>query len=292
MISQRVTVGMDLGGTKLLIEGGGYCQTMQTGPDFSPQDLVDCFLDFCKTYRLFPDVVGLAVPGLVDMSGVIVDCDVLPQLTGWKAREVLTKSLGKISEVKSSPHIVIANDVKAGLIEEFSEESGQGFCGVLVMAGTAIGCGMILDGKVIRGAGGWAGELGYWPLPVGQQVFRLDEIAGGRFMADRLGVRAAELLERTRAGDEDACQIIQEGGTALGHVLAGVINLLNPNVVAVGGGALRLPGYWRAVTQAADAGMLPLMRPDFVMRKAGDQCDRPECLVARGAVRMALQSFS
>jgi predicted NBD/HSP70 family sugar kinase len=189
------------------------------------------------------------VPGLVDLTGRITACDVLPRFADWRPEDALA-DLGA--------RVVVANDVKAALAEELHDLSPGATAGV-VMAGTAIGAAFITEGRPLLGARGWAGELGYLPVVVDGSVKRLDELAGGSFIAASLGISADELARRAGAGDAAVLEAIRKGGFALGLGLAAVINLLNPSRLAVGGGALSLPGYWDAARDAAARHSIPEM---------------------------------
>lgn len=244
---QATTIGIDLGGTKMLLLGGDAEERSETGPGFSPATLEARLRAFLARHDLSISGIGIAVPGLVDLSGRISACDVLPRLAGWSAQAAFADLGGKIA---------VANDVKAALAEEMHDAAPGATVGV-VMAGTAIGAAFITEGRPLLGASGWAGELGYMPVFIDGEVKRLDELAGGSFIAASLGISSAELARRATARDAAALQAIRKGGFALGIGLASVINLLNPSRLAVGGGALSLPGYWEAARDATARHSIP-----------------------------------
>lgn len=245
----QMQIGVDLGGTKVLILSGDAEERWESGPDFSPAELEQRLRAFASCLETTPTGIGIAVPGLVDLAGRIAACDVLPRFAGWSPKDALA-GLGA--------RVVVANDVKAALAEEMHDLPPGATAGV-VMAGTAIGAAFITEGRPLLGASGWAGELGYLPVFVDGGVKRLDELAGGSFLAASLGIPADELARRAAAGDAPALKAIREGGFALGLGLAAVINLLNPSRLAVGGGALSLPGYWDAACDAAARHSIPEM---------------------------------
>ena len=156
---------------------------------------------------------------------------------------------------------------------------------VTVKVGTAIGCGLMIDGKLLRGAGGWAGELGYWPVQLSDSQWgRLDDLAGGRYMANRLNVDAHQLALLSRQGHRAALEVIAEGGRALGRALGGIINLLNPHRLSVGGGTLKLAGYWAEAQTHIKASAIPSMLEECKIRAVHEMED----LVAMGAAQIAL----
>ncbi len=243
------TVGVDLGGTKALFLCGDDEERSETGRGFSPGVFEQRLRDFIARCGIRPAGIGIAAPGLVDVQGRLSACDVLPAFAGWDGRQAFA-DLGC--------RVAVANDVKAALAEEMHDAAPGTTAGV-VMAGTAIGAAFITEGRPLLGACGFAGELGHMPVLVNGEVKHLDELAGGSFIASGLGVSSAELARLAHEGEPRAIEAIRRGGFALGIGLAAVINLLNPSRLAVGGGALSLPGYWDAARAAAGRHAIPEM---------------------------------
>lgn len=267
------TAGIDLGGSKMLIRYRDFWLRYDTGAGFDAARLTGLLHRFLASLAQAPAAIGIAVPGLVEGGSTVAACDVLPGLVGWNAREVLGTRL---------PWTLV-NDAKAALHASSSGLPADGVAAT-VMAGSAVGCGIVVHGRVLGGACGWAGELGYWPLrSSGGPSLRLDEVAGGSAMAARLGIGGRELAARTLAGDPAACAVVAEGGRALGGALAGLVNLLNPHRLSIGGGALRLAGYWSAAEQALREATLPALLAGCELRLVHEVED----LVALGAAQMA-----
>lgn len=266
-------LGIDLGGTKLLLICGDATDRAETGARFSPSALVLRIREFVARHGLALRGIGIAVPGLVDAAGRVGACDVLPEFSGWDP----SADLGGLAA-----RVVAVNDVKAALAEEMYD-APPGITAGVIMAGTAIGAAFRTEGRPLLGASGWAGELGYLPLMTEGGVRRLDELAGGSFIAARLGFTADELARKAEAGDEPTLAAIREGGRALGLGVAGVVNLLNPAKLALGGGALRLPGYLDTLRAVAEEHSLPdLWNACAVSEvRAGDR------VAALGAIRLA-----
>ena len=135
-------------------------------------------------------------------------------------------------------------------------------------------------GQPLRGANGWAGELG--SIPMGA-AGTLDQLAGGAAILRRLGLNADALRTKAEAGDEVVLRSLREAGTALGQGLATVINLLNPQRVSLAGGTLTLPGYAAAALRAAEAHSLPDLWRACAVRPS----PHGALLVALGAARKA-----
>ena len=154
---------------------------------------------------------------------------------------------------------------------------------MLVLAGTWIGTAARANGGPLRGAG-WAGEFGYAPLGVeGGGVVRLDELAGGGAVARRLDTDGAGAHERAVRGDPDALAAAREAGEALGLGLATLVNLLNPEALVLGGGALDLPGYREAALETGELWNLPDSWRVCTVRPG-------EAVVALGAAREAARA--
>ncbi|MBH0310982.1 ROK family protein [Alcaligenes faecalis] len=270
-------VGVDLGGTKLLLRYRDHSLRFETGPDFGAADLTEILKNFIRQYVEPGGVIGIAVPGVVE-NDTVVACDVLPELAGWKASTLLCQKIGQVS---------LANDANAALHATVTDLASDKTA-ITVMVGTAIGCGLMIDGKVFRGAKGWAGELGYWPVQTsGSQWSRLDDIAGGRYMANRLNVDANQLALLSHQGHQAALEVIAEGGRALGRALGGIINLLNPHRLSVGGGTLKLVGYWAEAQTHIKASAIPSMLEECEIRTVHELED----IVAMGAAQIALTAF-
>jgi predicted NBD/HSP70 family sugar kinase len=267
-------IGVDLGGTKALFVSGPHSLRFDTGPSLSVADFAAMLDAFMASSRVRPARIGIAVPGLVDVDGRVVACDVLPGLAGWQPSTAL-RGLGCA--------IAVVNDVEAALREEL-HDAPPGLTAGVVMAGTAIGAAFIVAGAPLRGTSGWAGELGYFPCAVGGETRRLDEVAGGAAMAARRGVAPAKLAELALAGEPESLAAIEAGGNALGLGLAAVVNLLNPSRLALGGGAAELPGYREAAERAARQHSIPPLWNDCTMVRVA----AGERVVALGALRAAL----
>lgn len=266
-------IGADLGGTKLLLLCGALSRRFDTGPGYTPEDFSAQLRTFIDDLNLRPARIGIAVPGLVAFDGEIVSCDVLPSLTGWRP-ETSLKALGC--------QVTVINDVEAALLEEMQDASND-FTGGVIMAGTAIGAAFMTHGRRLRGVNGWAGELGYLPLHIDGSVKRLDEIAGGGAMATLLGISGEALARLANDDDPIAMATVRAGGDALGLGMASIINLLNPSRLAVGGGSLKLKGYWEAALLTAETHAIPSLWSACTVERVKSE----DFVAALGAIRAA-----
>lgn len=277
-MEERPLVGVDIGGTKLLLASlrGAERETRRvaTGPGTGSELVEREVRSFLAGLGAPPAALGVAVPGLVDEEGVVTGCDTFPRLEGWRAARAFDDLGCPVSAL---------NDADAALAEE-THDLDPDATAVLVLAGTWIGTAVRANGGPLRGARGWAGEFGYAPIAVeAGRVARLDDLAGGGAVACRLNTDGAGVYERAARGEPDALAVVREAGEALGIGLAILVNLLNPDLLVLGGGALELPGYREAALETAERWSLPDSWQACSMRpvRAG------AAVVALGAAREA-----
>jgi glucokinase len=238
-----VSVGVDIGGTKMLLiarsaSGALLAETLvATGPAATGLELDAAIADFRRSLDAPVERIAVAVPGLIDPSGTVTACDVLPRLAGWRPAADL-----------------VINDIRAALAS-VPASPGPVLC---IVAGTAIGAAFTGTSGPFTGADGWAGELGYLPMrDETGAIRRLDELAGGASLLARLGISAGELHRLLDLGDSAALTAVRTAGSSLGLGLATCVNLLNPRRVVLGGGTCRFAGYRAAALSAAAAHSLP-----------------------------------
>lgn len=271
-----IDVGVDLGGTKMLIiardaDGALVTETrVPTGPEISPEDIeaaIHAFVDD-RPVR----TAAVAVPGLVAPDGSVVESDVLPRLRDWRP-----KIAGRL------PFVV--NDVRASLA--YATDVAAATDVLCVVAGTAIAAAFTNSATTepFRGGAGFAGELGYLPMQRRDGTWTtLDEVAGGGALLQRLSLTPAE-VHRDKA-DHRVVAEVQAAGAALGRGIACCVNLLNPTTLFVGGGTCRYPGYLDAALEAARTATLPQSWAAVQVRTFPD----PDRFVADGALLAARAS--
>ncbi len=245
-------VGIDLGGTNTkiaLIDEAGKILESKTFPTRSfrtPQAWVKrAFLEI----KGFPRIkgVGIGVPGAVDFDRGRIRY--LPNLPGWENFPIVDK----FSELLGRKiKIAVDNDATAMAIAEWVYGSAKGYTNAMcITLGTGVGAGLILDGKVYRGVDGVAGELGHFPLvPWGKACSCggkgcLERYVGNRALvhwARKLGLLSTReddlsiISARAKKGDKKAVDFWDKVAYTLAPTLIGVVNLLNLEVIVVGGG--------------------------------------------------------
>lgn len=165
-------VGMDLGGTRLLIRGAEVEETFRTGPSFTPEKLLQFLESFIARHAIRPECIGLAIPGLVGSDGCVADCDVLPAFRGW-AGELgylpvhCSTGVKRLDELAGGAAIADGCGVTA---EDLALRAGAGEPVVLQAierAGASFGLGLaavinLLNPSVLSVGGGTSELPGYW----------------------------------------------------------------------------------------------------------------------------------
>jgi len=198
---------------------------------------------------------GVGVPGPVSFrDGVPVAPPIMPGWNQFPVRSVLSQHLGCPVLVDNDVNIMALGEMHAGLARTVDDL-------LFVKIGTGVGCGIIVDGQVYRGASGSAGDIGHirvddeGPVCTCGNVGCLEahfsgaalardatEIArAGRSapLAERLAaagvLTAADVAVAAAAGDQAAVELVRDGGRRLGLLLAGLVSFFNPGMVVLGG---------------------------------------------------------
>lgn len=185
--------------------------------------------------------VGIGLPGPVEIdSGLVTTGSILPGWAGYDIAGALREQLGV--------PVALDNDANLGALGEWRHGAARGERhGVYLKVSTGIGCGLVLDGELYRGAGGAAGELGHTPVDPEGEVCRcgsrgcLETVASVPALLEMLGpalghdVTLDEVLANAAAGDRACRRAITDLGRNVGRGAAILSNLLNPDVIVVGG---------------------------------------------------------
>ena len=249
-----VVIGVDVGGTTVgagLVAADGRVLEHQQAPTHARGpgtaldaigELLERLAEQARARGATVSGVGLGVAGIVDAEhGAIgVDVHYIPEL----ARVPLAAMLADRLRVP----VYVDNDVNALALAEWTWGAGRGARSLVMLAlGTGVGGGIILDGRLHRGASGFGGELGHVPVDFDGPPC----ICGGRGClksyvsgtdialraGERLGrpVGAAEVFRLAAAGDAAAAAVVEDACAALGAGLAIIVNGLNPERVLLAG---------------------------------------------------------
>jgi predicted NBD/HSP70 family sugar kinase len=184
--------------------------------------------------------IGLGVPGPVAFDrGVPTSPPIMP---GWDGFSIPEWFAGRYDVP-----VLVDNDVN--IMAQGEHWTHWRDCGYLlfIKVGTGIGCGIVAEGHIHRGAKGAAGDIGHIRLAGHEVVCRcgnlgcLEAVSGGAALARRLSEQGIEartsrdVVRLVKAGNGLATQLVREAGRNLGDVLAGCVNFFNPEVIVIGG---------------------------------------------------------
>jgi predicted NBD/HSP70 family sugar kinase len=185
--------------------------------------------------------IGLGLPGPIHLSsGKVGLSAILHDWVGLGVADEMGRRLGV--------RVHVDNDANLAALAELRWGAGQGHDTLVYLkVATGVGSGLVVGGKLFRGVGGTAGELGHTMVDEHGAICRcgsrgcLETVAGARAIVNLLKPSlGAELtiegvLDRAKQGDPACCRAIAAAGFRLGDCLANVCNLLNPGLIVVGG---------------------------------------------------------
>jgi len=281
--SKNFNIGVDLGGTNIKIAVVDKCGNIiysdstpteaHMGYGHTINNIINAIKNILAKNNL--DIsqiggVGFGCPGMVDPEKGLVKF--LPNIPGW-----INIDLADIIKQELGLKAGVDNDVRCAALGEYYYGAGKGYNSMVCLTvGTGVGSGIILGGKLLRGSNFSAGEIGHMilqehggkicgcggtgcfeTLASGPSIVEMAEkyIMGGksakfRELADG-GEITPEIVARAASfGDEVAKTIYKITGYWIGIAITNVVNLLNPEIVIIGGG----------VTNAGDLLMDPIKR--------------------------------
>ena len=246
-MTQRL-IGVDVGGTKTavaVLEGAMLAEpVLDPTQTASAETLIDQLVVAVEGAG-DGAAVGVAVPSVVDWESGRIRSSVNVPLQDVALRDVLRERLGV--------PVYIDNDATCAALAEAYDDDGLLVARNLVMftIGTGVGGGIVINGRVMRGATGAAAELGHTivgadlrrsPFAHGgdyPQPGSLESLASGSALneiARECGLRPGTAIDRARAGDAGARAAIELLGRRLGIGIANAINTFDPELIVIGGG--------------------------------------------------------
>jgi len=261
---QGLVFAVDLGGTHLrigLVDDTGKIHKQlkrQTPKDETPDVLIDTLASVAEEWQHgeYGPIRGASVmvPGAVDSAqAVVLSAPNLPSLIDFGLKAVLQERLGW--------PVFLENDANAAAIGEMWLGAARGCRDVVsVTLGTGVGGGMVLGGKLWRGAHGAAGEIGHTTVDpfsglqckcgntgclelfasataiVRMARESLSQFSGATLTADEL--TAEKIYDAGRNGDELALSVFRRAGKYLGIGLANLMSLIDPEIIVINGGVV------------------------------------------------------
>ena len=267
-LESSAVIGVDIGGSKtiagLVTAAGDTLRTQQVATSSTPTAILAVVQRLCQALLGASDHevigIGIGTAGMVntEVGQVIHANDNLP---AWAAARLSAIPIGQ------QLPIIVENDVRAMSYGEAVLGAGSDYSSLLCVAvGTGIGGGVVVDGKIWRGATYSAGEIGYlvadWQ---GDKPILLDQFASGPAIEraycgaiqsdERLPLTA--ISQRAQAGDKTAAAIIRQKARQLGLILGGYVTSLNPQAVVIGGGVTQIGALWWDALETAFRQALP-----------------------------------
>lgn len=235
-------IGLDLGGTKVCGVVVDKYGRIVLGPVERPTEserdtehILDTMVGIIRNLQELAGGeqlgTGIGIPVTLDSSGAVVFSPNLPTMAGILIRQEMEERLGV--------PVLIENDANCFVFGEWKAGAGSGTevcCGITL--GTGFGMGIIIHERLYRGAHGSAGEICFSPFRDG---LKIEEVVSGigisKNYSERTGrkLAAADVARKAREGDRDGREVWHELGDALGYALSYTVNLLDPEVVVIGG---------------------------------------------------------
>jgi fructokinase len=269
-------IGIDLGGTKteaiFLAPGGVEVERRRVATPRDYEASLETIVALVAELEATSGrrcTVGVGIPGsLSPRTGLVRNAN-----STWLQGRPLDRDLGGLL----GRRVRVMNDANCFVLSEASDGAGAGATSVFgVILGTGVGGGLVLDGRVVGGASGIAGEWGHTPLPAP----RLEELPGPRCWCGRSGcvetwlsgpglaadhrratgdeLTAEAIAARAADGDAGCGATLERYVERLGRALAVVVNIVDPEVVVLGGGVSNVAG----LPEAARAHLLPHLFTD------------------------------
>lgn len=263
----KKAIGIDIGGTYIkagLTDENGNVLKKQQFPTMAERGHRDVVLKQIETAIEFalegldekPAGIGIGTPGVVDSDGVVFEA---PNIPGWH-----NLPLKKIFSEKYNLPVVVENDVNSITWGEFLYGAGKGYNTMIcITLGTGVGGGIVKDGKLLRGSKYSALEIGHIPIDYRGPKCKcgnygcIERFVGRDYIVERaikaikegkktliyemVGGKLEEITPKIisdayKKGDKVATDIWIDVGICLGALFSGLVNLLNPEIIVIGGG--------------------------------------------------------
>lgn len=262
---KEMVLAIDLGGTNLRMaivdcDGKIQFQTKRETPKGNNiAEIIQAIVESAEICQAKVKGIGqiiavsAAVPSGVDYkNGIIVKAPNVPCLSGFR----MVEQLEKVLHLK----VFLENDSNAAAIGESWIGAAKGFQDSITLTlGTGVGSGIIINGNILRGIDGLAGEIGHtcvepFGVPCGcgslgcveqytsasaivRQALELKEQYPNSNLINQVNLTSADVYQAGKEGDELALEVFRRMGFYLGICLSTLINTFNPEAIVLGGGA-------------------------------------------------------
>jgi len=267
-LPSQLAIGVDLGGTNLRIAAvetdGRMLESITTGTEVAKgrdhviDEMCEAILSLLEKFRFKGELlgIGIGIPGIIDLdTGMLREA---PNLPGWHDYPVQ-----KEIERRLKTKVILENDANSAALGEKWLGAGREHDDMCMLTlGTGVGGGLVLNGKIWHGMTGMAGELGHitvepsgvlcgcgnrgcieqYASATALKRMAMEMISHGkapemgRIMSSNPELTARHIFQLASEGDRPAREVFQKLGTALGIVIADLINIFNLPMYVVGGG--------------------------------------------------------
>jgi glucokinase len=279
------TIGIDVGGTKVLgvvaDESGALLAEHRVPTPAGGEAVVAAMVEVVTALREMHEVhaIGAGLPGLVSRDGVLRFAPNLPGVVELPAGALLAEATGLPVRLDNDNTCALWGEHVRGAARTVDDA-------VLVGLGTGIGGGLLLDGRLVRGAHGFSGEIGHMvvvrggiPCVCGQQGCWERYASGSALgrMAREAGVgeRGEDVTAAARAGDPAALGVIDEFADWFAVGLVNLVHVLDVSRCVIAGGVVEAGDLLIAAVRRAFAGRIvaPDHRPpvDIVAAELGER---------------------
>ena len=261
-------IGIDLGGTKieglaLSDDGRELDRRRVAAPRGSYDDTVRAVADLVgaiETTLNAPGTVGVGVPGAISPATGLIKNANSTWLNGRRLADDLSRALAR--EVR------LANDANCFALSEATDGAAAGAPVVFgVIIGTGTGGGVVVNGRIVSGANAIGGEWGHNPLPAPEEDERpgppcycgrsgcIETFLSGPALARDFSlhggveITAIEVAARAAQGDQLAEQCLERYARRFARAIASIINVLDPDIVVLGGGVSNIERLYERVPQ-------------------------------------------
>ncbi len=253
---------VDLGGTLIKYALMTSDQIIEKGEVPTPLDNSEHLIDtLTQLYKKYENITGIAlsVPGRIDIhKGIMHTGGYLNYIEDYPLVEVLSQHC----PVKIS----IENDAKCAALAELWKGSLQGVqYGVVIVLGTAIGGGVVVDGKLLRGHRYAAGEISWLPVSLRdmgtQEPFMWSHLCGSMGLTDVYereknlpykSMNGRQFFDLANAKDELALKVLDQFAKSFAIGVIGIQAVLDTQVIAIGGGISAQPLLLESIQKAID----------------------------------------
>lgn len=245
-ISKKITLGLDIGGTRIKTVALGYPDVIlhehridsdaKNGPEAVRHAIREAVHHY-KQHNIIFSALGLGCAGSVDPhTGMVLNSPNFAQWHNVPLRDWAIADFGLPA--------IVANDAKCAAFTEWKMGNGKGFRNTILLTfGTGVGGGLILDGKLYMGATGTAGELGHFSIhadgilcPCGNRGCFERYCSASALEKSLPGLTAKDIFSRANEKEPASLAVLNKFFEELKIGVTSLANMFDPECILIGGG--------------------------------------------------------